>query len=114
MRTNSLRAVFYGAGLLMAASTHAVAQPAPEGICFEIIPAQGEIQPALLLDRCRGRTWQLVRRGGLEFGWRPLWRGGETGRVAARRPRAAEPVTASAPAGSKARCFTFNGRQYCE
>jgi hypothetical protein len=71
--------------------------------CFEVVPAQAGVQPAILIDRCSGRTWQLVRRahaGG--YRWRALSRDG------------GHPAPAAAPATGEAKCFTFEGRKFCE
>jgi hypothetical protein len=93
-------------------SIQAQAQPLPAvppaTACVEIIAAQAGIQPTILLDKCSGRTWQLASRRsttGRVYVWRPLARQGDD--VASASPAAA----AAAPRG---KCFTFDGRTFCE
>jgi hypothetical protein len=96
----------------------AVAQsaPLPAGSCFEIIAAQGAVQPAILLDKCSGRTWQLVRRysrskgrrAHVAYRWSPLSRGEVAARPAIPKPA----VARRAPGNSK--CFFFDNRKFCE
>jgi hypothetical protein len=99
-------------------AAHAQSARLPGGHCYEIIPAQGDAQPAILLDRCRGRTWQLVRSGtgdtasNVDFRWMPLGRD-ETSppRRAASAQRTAAPKV---PVDERRKCFTFDGRKFCE
>jgi hypothetical protein len=85
------------AGLLVFAGP-AQAQTPP--VCFEIVAAQTGVQPAILIDKCSGRTWQLVRQRGA-YRWTVL-----------ARDEAAPAV--SAAAADKSKCFTFEGRRFCE
>ena len=107
----------------------------PEGTppaCFEVIAPQGGMKSPLLLDKCSGRTWQLVpshrvggwRSGTLVYRWKALARPdgvAETPAPArsstvAARPTAARPAVArpaAAPSDGR-RCFTFDGRRFCE
>jgi hypothetical protein len=112
--------------ILMAAAVsgaaHAQSAPRPPaGHCYEIVPAQGDAQPAILLDRCRGRTWQLVRTqphaagdnaGGFQYRWTALGRdeAAKVRRVASTR-RVGAPKAANA---DRRKCFTFDGRTFCE
>jgi hypothetical protein len=112
--------------MLIAAVPHrAPAQstpPAPPPVsCFNVIPAQAGVQPAILLDRCSGRSWQLVathrnsaserRRSNARYVWSPIARDEDE----AANP--AQPASAAPPgsAGSQPpKCFEFNGRRFCE
>jgi len=97
------------------------AQAAPEAAvarCFEVIPPQGRLRVAgpILLNRCNGDTWVLVRTYGGDdrrvYRWRPV---AIERREAAFRPRlrpATEAPQVSRPSGSK--CFIFDGRKFCE
>ena len=72
--------------------------------CFEVIAAQAGVQPAIMIDKCSGRTWQLVRgRGGAPgaYRWTAL-------------PREEGAPAVSAAAADKGKCFTFEGRKFCE
>ncbi len=100
------------------AADRALAQsaPLPAGSCFEIIAAQGAAQPAILLDKCSGRTWQLVRhwkhskgrRARVSYRWNPLSRSDVAGPPAIPKPA----VARRAPNSSK--CFIFDNRKFCE
>jgi len=99
----------------------AQAQAAPEpavASCFEVIPPQGRLRLAgpILLNRCNGDSWVLVRTYAgddrLVYRWRPI---AIERREAAFRPRsrpATEAPQVSRPSGSK--CFIFDGRKFCE
>jgi hypothetical protein len=124
-KTALLAASAIAAMLIGAGHVHAEVPPpsGPSGACFEIVPAVARTAPALLVDKCLGRTWQLVpshrvrgsRTGALVYRWRALVRpDGAAPAVsfpAARRPVAAKPVAAT---GVGRRCFTFDGRKFCE
>jgi hypothetical protein len=85
----------------------------PSGTCYEVIAGRVDSQTegVILVNRCNGRTWILVRTH-VGYRWRPI-------------PTADTQVAASPPSPPKARlpklaaqnspkCFTFQGRQYCE
>ena len=106
-------ALSLGAG----AAAQAQTAPTPPGAnCVEVVPAQPGAAPAILLDRCSGQTWQLLRssggRYGVRYAWYPLIR--QEGGAAPPRATsaAAAPAAIRAPANSK--CFSFNGRTFCE
>ena len=102
-------------GIAMAA--HA-AETARDFACFEIIRPQRHMDPRapLLLDRCTGSTWLLVRSGSrdqLGYRWAPLdapvmvqATKRENGNVA--------PKPAETGASPTANCFSFAGRRYCQ
>jgi hypothetical protein len=70
--------------------------------CFEVVAARAGVQPAILVDKCSGRTWQLARpRGGSAYRWVVLPRNGSA------------PAASAAPADT-GKCFTFEGRKFCE
>jgi hypothetical protein len=95
--------------------------------CFNVIPAQAGVQPAILIDRCGGGTWQLVARhrgGGMGrrhahvvYVWSPIDRGEREVAHVSPPPPVKAPAPAAAPRPPRAdssKCFSFNGRTYCE
>jgi hypothetical protein len=82
--------------------------------CFDIITPRKTVQPdgSILLNRCTGQTWLLsrnVRRGGaLGYRWNLLVADG--GEISKPLPRP-EPRISPASTG---KCFSFQGRQFCE
>jgi hypothetical protein len=89
--------------------------PAISSLCFELFPAVGQASPALLLDKCSGRTWHLVRSRigsgratSVVYRWREI---AQTEPDAA--AGAAQPQAARRPA-ARGNCFAFNGRTFCE
>jgi hypothetical protein len=94
--------------------------PPPAGAsCVEVIPALAGAAPAILLDRCSGETWQLVRsysrRQGARYAWVPLLRQQGVAVAAPRKASAvAVPARPKAPAINNSKCFSFNGRTFCE
>ena len=92
------------------------APPPPGANCVEVVPAQPGAAPAILLDRCSGQTWQLLRSSGGRYGARYAWYPLNRQEGASAPPRttsaAAVPAAVRAPANSK--CFSFNGRTFCE
>ena len=100
---------------LFASATRA-AETAQASACFEIIRPQPRTQPRapLLLDRCTGSTWLLVRSGSpLGYRWAPLEAPvmvqavkSDAGAVAPKPREDAAPPTAN--------CFAFAGRRYCQ
>jgi hypothetical protein len=127
------RAVFAFAMMLTGVACAQAQAPMPEGTppaCFEVIAPQGGMKSPLLLDKCSGSTWQLVpshrvggwRSGTLVYRWRPLARPDGVAETPARsstvavRPAPARPAVArpaAAPSDGR-RCFTFDGRRFCE
>ena len=115
------------AGIVMALTLigltggQARAQAAPEAAvatCFEVVRPQGRLRLTgpILLNRCSGESWVLVRTYAgddrLVYRWRPI---AIERREAAFRPRsrpATEAPQVSRPSGSK--CFIFDGRKFCE
>jgi len=100
----------YAAGVALAltalatAGDHARAQT--PGACFEIIAARAGVQPAILIDKCSGRTWQLARRSGAHAAYR--W-------TALPRDDGAPAASSAPPAvADTGKCFTFEGRKFCE
>jgi hypothetical protein len=111
MSSRLLRALLGAATMAVIACCGPAGAQAANGLCFEIIPAQGESQPAILLDRCSGQTWQLIRRGRkAAFHWISLGRGARAEPEITIR----NPAPAAVTGDGKSKCFTFNGRQYCE
>lgn len=108
------------------AHAQSLPSPAPVG-CFNIIPAQAGVQPAILFDRCGGGTWQLVarhrggslgrRRAHVVYVWSPIDRGEREVAHVAPAPLVKPSAPAAVPRPPRAdssKCFTFNGRTYCE
>jgi len=74
------------------------------GACFEVVAAQAGVQPAILIDKCSGRTWQLIKSRRGAYRWTVL-----------SRDNGAPPVSVSAaPATGTSKCFSFEGRKFCE
>jgi hypothetical protein len=90
----------------LASVTGSAAQEVSKTACLDIIGGIGDIQP-ILLNRCNGQTWILTRSGRrsgqVAYRWTLLGIGlGEQQR---------EPENSAASAG---KCFTFQGRRFCE
>jgi hypothetical protein len=106
------------AWLLAIPSVAALAESTPPGrACFQIMatPSDGGPSSAILLDACTGQTWILVRS------YQPAAKKGRAGNVAHRweplSKDSAEPPPARKPAPTAAtgnKCFTFQGRRFCE
>lgn len=107
------------ASMLAISGNAALAQaPAPETACFQMMATPAGAGPAstILLDRCTGQTWILARRfqaaakgrsGNAAFRWEPLSKDN------AEPPPSRKPV-ATAPTATGDKCFTFQGRRFCE
>jgi hypothetical protein len=95
----------------------------PNGLCFEVVATYiGTPDGAILLNRCGGQTWILVRTH------QPIGKKGDCGQVAYRwspittadtqvaiTPPAPPRIRAPKPAGQTSdKCFTFQGRRFCE
>jgi len=99
-------------------ATVAGAETARDSACFEVIRPHPQTHPRvpLLLDRCTGATWLLVRgesHGPLGYRWAPLE---VPAMVQAQKsgnghivPKVGE--TQAPPTGN---CFVFAGRRYCQ
>jgi hypothetical protein len=85
---------------------------ASQAACFEVLAGPSEMQPAgaILLNRCSGETWILVRtypspaRGTPAYRWSAI-----IADVADPKPPANSPAAAT-----RDKCFTFQGRRFCE
>jgi hypothetical protein len=88
--------------------------------CFEVTVTQARpsLTDAILLNRCSGETWLLVRThktdhlapttGGFVYRWRPIaidW---------AEKAVPLSPQPLPTIAKPTAKCFVFDGRQFCE
>jgi hypothetical protein len=101
---------------LLTSPSVAQAQSAqPSQTCFEIVTVRDRDQPAsaMLLNKCNGETWILMRRyqrpangnpGQLLYRWSAV-----ATDSADRRSRADEPAAATSD-----KCFVFQGRRFCE
>jgi hypothetical protein len=110
----ALTGVFIGA----AATTQAQDVPTPSGACFDVARTPGgEPAGAILVNRCTGRTWILVggrKRHGdqVAYRWVPI----ATANAELAAPSSApSPPRLHAPANpSTDKCFTYQGRKFCE
>jgi hypothetical protein len=85
----------------------------PSGACYEIIAGREatRVEGAILLNRCSGQTWILTRTH-LAYRWSPIATA-ET--QVATSPSPPPKIRVPKPADqSNAKCFAFQGRQYCE
>jgi hypothetical protein len=84
-----------------------VAQEASKTACFDIIIGVADTQP-ILLDHCSGQTWMLTRNGRRSgqaaYRWIPL----ATGSGEPPQLQSENRVVGSG------KCFTFQGRRFCE
>ena len=91
----------------------------PAVACFEVTLAQTKpsLTDVMLLNRCSGETWLLVRThktdqlpqtSGFVYRWRPI--------AIDRVEKATERPPHSIPSIPQptAKCFVFDGRQFCE
>lgn len=97
-------------GCLLLAGRPALAQTTP---CYEVIPprAKGEPTAPMLVDKCSGRTWVLVRSGRGVYRWTVVDMDYDKPKTTDR------PVTDTQSAksdGDPKKCFTFNNRKFCE
>jgi hypothetical protein len=100
-----------GAAVLIAAGNADAQTAADTSPCFHVIEGQANVPPGapVLVDRCTGNTFVLVRAkgGATAYRWAPIGRSGEGETVAAR------PSSAVPRAKATANCFSYNGRSYC-
>ncbi len=106
-----------GMGLCNPAQAQTASTP-PAANCIEVIAAQPGASPAIMLDKCSGQTWQLLRsssgRHGVRYSWYPLTRQ-DAGAVPPRATSAGAPAVSRKPAtAANNKCFSFNGRTFCE
>jgi hypothetical protein len=113
-------------GLLGVSASPTLAQSAPAGTtlgaCFEVIRAQAKsYRGAILLNRCNGDSWVLVRThandrqrlhpGSVAYRWQPIAMGRtETALPSVSRPNVQVPHIPKV----RSKCFIFEGRQFCE
>jgi hypothetical protein len=116
-RTASLAA---GIAVLLALPGAAVAQTA-SAPCYELIPARPRIEPPLpmLVDKCSGRTWLLMRAGRGTYRWASVDMDSDIPKATDRPPTDDQPANkAETPPANKdgdgKKCFTFNNRKFCE
>jgi hypothetical protein len=114
---------------------------APSGICFTVVAAHGQAEGAILLNRCSGESWILIRNhqsvgneigsGQFEYRWDPIaipdTQVKANPSTSPKLPRPASQKIALNPSQRRpkarvlrpvsqnnAKCFTFQGRQFCE
>ena len=86
-------------------------------LCFDIVSPRDAalLDGSILLDRCTGQTWLLSRsgkRGGMiVYRWTMLAAEGDLIRKPLARP---EPSVPAPVRPSTGKCFSFQGRQFCE
>lgn len=85
---------------------------AQNNACFEVIPARPNIEPpaAIMVDKCSGKSWVLIRTG-KNYRWSLITTELEKPKIADRAPVEG---AAPAPEPGPQKCFTFNGRKFCE
>jgi hypothetical protein len=105
----------------VAALRPAAAAEGPSGACFDVVAGQvpGEAAGAILLNRCNGRTWILTQIRSASADEQPTYRwspiaGGDNPPVAASPPAPPKRHAAAPVEQRSGKCFTFQGRQYCE
>jgi hypothetical protein len=103
-------------------------------ICFTVVTAHGQAEGAILLNRCSGQSWILIRdhqslgtengSGQLEYRWSPI--ATPDTQVAVNPSTSPKHVYLDPPfkrpkarvlrpiSQNNAKCFTFQGRQFCE
>jgi hypothetical protein len=121
--------LLFAALLIESPADDASAQPAdaPASFCFKFITTRktAQLEGAILLNQCTGQTWLLTRtarQGGASgYRWNLLVADGLEINKPSPRPEVRIPVpvrpNAEMPAPMHPRtekCFTFQGRQFCE
>jgi hypothetical protein len=109
------------------AGGHALAQSSPPeatvGGCFDVIRPLGRSTiGAILLNRCTGDSWLLVRTdesgrqhfraGSVTYRWQPI--AVDKTETAYRLPPRPSTAAPQIPKPGTSKCFTFDGRQFCE
>lgn len=63
-----------------------------QGVCFEVIPARPNVEPQapLMIDKCSGRSWLLVRDG-KSYRWTLIAIEAEKPKIGDRAPMEAGP-----------------------
>jgi hypothetical protein len=96
----------------------ASAQPVDaQVLCFDIISPRdaARLDGSILLDRCTGQTWLLSRsgkRGGMVgYRWTMLAAEGDLIKKPLAGPEPSMPAPVRPNTG---KCFSFQGRQFCE
>jgi hypothetical protein len=109
-----MRGGLAAAALLLSAGT-AIAQTASMP-CFELIPARVRIEPPvpMLVDKCSGRTWLLVRSGRAAYRWAAIDTESEKPKATDRPAIDTGPANKADKDGDGKKCFTFNNRKFCE
>jgi hypothetical protein len=113
--------------LIESSADDASAQPADAqaSFCFNIITTRrtAQLDGAILLNQCTGQTWlltRMARRGGASgYRWNLLIADGLEINNSSPRPEVRIPARPNmeTPAPMHPRtekCFTFQGRQFCE
>ncbi len=80
--------------------------------CFEVIAARPNVEPPapIMIDKCSGRSWVLIRNG-KSYRWSLIATETEKPKTTDRAPMEG---AAPAPEGGPQKCFSFNGRKFCE
>ena len=112
--TRSRPALALAAVALITCTGPTSAQPSDSGPCFEVIAPRPNSQPRspVLLDRCSGRTWLLVRNADGIYRWRPI--ATDNAEVAFKAPSRPQAQAPEIPKAAGGKCFTFDGRKFCE
>ena len=117
------RCLIAGALIGISAGGACAQASAPEAACFEVLVGPSETKPAgaILLNRCNGQTWLLVRtyeasRGSLIYRWSAIATDPASPKATTSAPARPPigPPSASTPAVTGDKCFVFQGRKFCE
>lgn len=104
-------AMALGTAVLIAAQPVAAQTPPDTSPCFQVIAGQPNVPPGapVLVDRCSGDTFVLVRAKGRNAAhrWVPLSKSN------ADSTEAAGPASPRSRTKAAANCFSYNGRSYC-
>jgi hypothetical protein len=98
----------------------------PSGLCFEVVAANLDGSPggAILLNRCSGQTWMLIRSHGhqpgkevgeqVSYRWKWIATSNTQVATASPPPPGTLPKTRAPRPPVSDKCFNFLGRRYCE
>jgi hypothetical protein len=96
----------------------------PSGACYQVLAGRAGSRPAgtILLNRCSGQTWMLIQArqsvadgidgGQVAYRWSPIATADT--QVAVNPSRPAKIFVPRPASPNNAKCFTFQGRKYCE
>lgn len=109
-------AVVAASAVVLPALSGAAAAQMASSPCYELIPARAGIEPPapMLVDKCSGRSWLLVRAGRGVYRWAALGMEAEKPKAIDRPATDAKPSEKAGKEEGGGKCFTFNNRRFCE